>query len=48
MSRLRSAAVRPHRLAFAIAALLPFGSVLAQEATTPAPKTEASTLDTVR
>lgn len=48
MSRLRSAAVRPHRLAFAIAALLPFGSVLAQEATTPAPKTEASTLDTVQ
>ena len=49
MSQLRSAAVRPHRLAFAIAALLPLGTAFAQE--TPAATTEsqeASTLDTVQ
>ncbi len=46
MSQTRSS-VRPHRLALAIAALLPFGSALAQDAAT-APKTEASTLDTVQ
>ena len=47
MSPVRPAAVRPHRLAFAIAALLPFGTAFAQDATTPADK-EAATLDTVR
>ncbi|HJS34099.1 MAG TPA: TonB-dependent receptor, partial [Pseudoxanthomonas sp.] len=49
MSRLRPAAVRPHRLAFAIAALLPFGTALAQETPAPAePATQsATTLDTV-
>ncbi|KRA45130.1 TonB-dependent receptor [Pseudoxanthomonas sp. Root630] len=46
MSRFRPTAVRPHRLAFAIAALLPFGTALAQDA---APATsEAATLDTVQ
>ncbi|HZF97741.1 MAG TPA: TonB-dependent receptor plug domain-containing protein, partial [Pseudoxanthomonas sp.] len=40
MSPSRSALVRPHRLAFAIAALLPFGA-LAQDAT-PAPEAEAA------
>ena len=49
MSRLRPAAVRPHRLAFAIAALLPFGTALAQETPAPTePATQsATTLDTV-
>ena len=47
MSRPRPAVVRPQRLAFAIAALLPFGTAFAQDATTPADK-EAATLDTVR
>ena len=46
MSPVRPAAVRPHRLAFAIAALLPFGTALAQDAT-PADK-DAATLDTVQ
>jgi iron complex outermembrane recepter protein len=45
MSLSRSAAVRPHRLALAIATLLPFGGALAQE-TTPAPA-ETATLGTV-
>ena len=49
MSQLRSAAVRPHRLAFAIAALLPFGTALAQETpVTTAESREASTLDAVQ
>ncbi|HET6783006.1 MAG TPA: TonB-dependent receptor [Pseudoxanthomonas sp.] len=44
----RSSSVRPHRLALAIAALLPFGTVLAQEAAPAAPvQTEATTLDAV-
>ncbi|KAF1708999.1 TonB-dependent receptor [Pseudoxanthomonas sacheonensis] len=45
----RSSSVRPHRLALAIAALLPFGTVLAQEAA-PAASTqsEATTLDAVQ
>jgi len=47
MSQSRLAA-RPHRLAFAIAALLPFGPVLAQEAAPPAATPQASTLDTVQ
>ena len=34
MSRLCPAVVRPHRLAFAIAALLPFGTAFAQDAAT--------------
>ncbi|MGH8026523.1 MAG: TonB-dependent receptor, partial [Pseudoxanthomonas sp.] len=44
----RSSSVRPHRLALAIAALLPFGTVLAQE-TAPAASTqsEATTLDAI-
>ena len=48
MSRLRPTAVRPHRLAFAIAALLPFGTAFAQEtpAAEPAQQT-ATTLDAV-
>ncbi|MEL1263443.1 TonB-dependent receptor [Pseudoxanthomonas putridarboris] len=46
MSRLRPATARPHRLAFAIAALLPFGTALAQEAPAAA-QSEASTLDTI-
>ncbi len=46
MSQNRPAA-RPHRLAFAIAALLPFGPALAQDATPP-PRTDAATLDTVQ
>ncbi|MFT3670329.1 MAG: TonB-dependent receptor [Pseudoxanthomonas sp.] len=48
MSRLRPAAVRPQRLAFAIAALLPFGTAFAQEtpAAEPAPQS-ATTLDAV-
>lgn len=45
MSLSRSAAVRPHRLALAIATLLPFGGALAQE-TPPAPA-ETATLGTV-
>lgn len=49
MSRLRPAVARPHRLAFAIAALLPFGTAFAQETPAPAePATQsATTLDTV-
>ena len=47
MSPVRPAAVRPHRLAFAIAALLPFGTALAQDAASPAEK-DAATLDTVQ
>ena len=47
MSPVRPAAVRPHRLAFAIAALLPFGTALAQDAAAPAEK-DAATLDTVQ
>ncbi|WP_454827862.1 TonB-dependent receptor [Pseudoxanthomonas wuyuanensis] len=46
MSQPRSAAVRPHRLAVAIATLLPIGAALAQETTSAAPA-EASTLETV-
>ena len=48
MSRLRPTAVRPQRLAFAIAALLPFGTAFAQEtpAAEPAQQT-ATTLDAV-
>ncbi|RZJ82991.1 MAG: TonB-dependent receptor, partial [Massilia sp.] len=41
----RSPSVRPHRLALAIAALLPFGAAFAQDAA-PA-QTDATTLDTV-
>jgi iron complex outermembrane recepter protein len=46
----RSSSVRPHRLALAIAALLPFGNVYAQDASTPAAATqsEATTLDAVQ
>jgi iron complex outermembrane receptor protein len=50
MSLTRSPSVRPHRLALAIAALLPFGSALAQDvpaATAPAEKA-ATTLDAVQ
>ena len=47
MSPVRPAALRPQRLAFAIAALLPFGTALAQDAATPAEK-DAATLDTVQ
>jgi iron complex outermembrane receptor protein len=47
MSQSRLAA-RPHRLAFAIAALLPFGPVLAQESAQPAATPQASTLDAVQ
>ncbi|GGD50411.1 TonB-dependent receptor [Pseudoxanthomonas indica] len=47
MSQSRLAA-RPHRLAFAIAALLPFGPVLAQDAAPPATTPQASTLDAVQ
>ena len=50
MSPRRSPSVRPHRLAFAIATLLPFGTALAQEATPDAPAapaTEATTLEAV-
>ncbi|MDR6841767.1 TonB-dependent receptor [Pseudoxanthomonas sacheonensis] len=48
MSSNRSSSVRPHRLALAIAALLPFGSALAQEAAPAAPtQSEATTLDAV-
>ena len=44
----RSSSVRPHRLALAIAALLPFGTVLAQEAAPAAPaQSEATTLDAI-
>lgn len=48
MSRLRPAVVRPHRLAFAITALLPLGTAFAQEtsSTEPAPQS-ATTLDAV-
>ena len=47
MSRLCPAVVRPHRLAFAIAALLPFGTAFAQDAATTTAEKEAATLDTV-
>ena len=47
MSRPRPAVVRPHRLAFAIAALLPFGTAFAQDAATTTAEKEAATLDTV-
>ncbi|HEY5971722.1 MAG TPA: TonB-dependent receptor [Pseudoxanthomonas sp.] len=49
MSPSRSSSVRPHRLALAIAALLPFGHAFAQEAeaAAPAASSEATTLDTV-
>jgi iron complex outermembrane receptor protein len=47
MSRLRPAVARPHRLAFAIAALLPFGTAFAQETPAPAATQSATTLDTV-
>lgn len=45
----RSSSVRPHRLALAIAALLPFGTVYAQDTATPAvpASSEATTLDAV-
>jgi len=51
MSSSRSALVRPHRLAFAIAALLPFGA-LAQDtapaaAQEPVPAEQATTLETI-
>ena len=51
MSPTRSPSVRPHRLALAIAALLPFGSAFAQDATPaePAPAEKAATtLDAVQ
>ena len=49
MPSTRSSSVRPHRLALAIAALLPFGTVLAQEAAPAAPaQSEATTLDAVQ
>ena len=51
MSSIRSFSVRPHRLALAIAALLPFGSAFAQDAVpaTPAPAEKAATtLDAVQ
>ncbi|MET0717827.1 MAG: TonB-dependent receptor, partial [Pseudoxanthomonas sp.] len=46
----RPSSVRPHRLALAIAALLPFGAVCAQETSTPAApaQSEATTLDAVQ
>ena len=47
MSRPRPAVVRPQRLAFAIAALLPFGTAFAQDAATTTAEKEAATLDTV-
>ena len=47
MSRLCPAVVRPHRLTFAIAALLPFGTAFAQDAATTTAEKEAATLDTV-
>lgn len=51
MSPRRSLSVRPHRLAFAIAALLPFGTAFAQETAPAAPAvpaaTQATTLDAV-
>ncbi len=48
MSPLRPAAARPHRLALAVAALLPFGTALAQEPAPAAPVPEsATTLDTL-
>ncbi len=47
MSRPRPAVVRPQRLAFAIAALLPFGSALAQDAAPTAAEKTATTLDAV-
>jgi iron complex outermembrane receptor protein len=49
MSPTRSPSVRPHRLALAIAALLPFGNAFAQDATTSATPSasEATTLDAV-
>ncbi len=47
MSPSRPASVRPHRLALAIVALLPFGAVLAQEIPPAETATEATTLDTV-
>ncbi|RZA29063.1 MAG: Plug domain-containing protein, partial [Lysobacteraceae bacterium] len=49
MSPNRSSSVRPHRLALAIAALLPFGTAFAQDPAPAAPAQEsvATTLDTV-
>jgi iron complex outermembrane receptor protein len=50
MSPSRSALVRPHRLAFAIAALLPFGALAqdaAPEAANAATQPQATTLETV-
>ena len=50
MSLTRSPSVRPHRLALAIATLLPFGSAFAQDAapaTTAAAEKAATTLDAV-
>src|SRR5690606_26815842 len=51
MSPTRSPSVRPHRLALAIAALLPFGSAFAQDAAPAAPapaEKAATTLDAVQ
>ena len=50
MSSNRSSSVRPHRLALAIAALLPLGAVYAQDTATPAApaSSEATTLDAVQ
>ncbi len=47
MSPTRSPSVRPHRLALAIAALLPFGSALAQDAAPTAAEKTATTLAAV-
>ena len=48
MSPTRSPSVRPHRLALAIAALLPFGSAFAQDTAPTAPtSSEATTLDAI-
>ncbi len=47
MSPSRSSRVRPHRLALAIATLLPFGTAFAQQAEPTATTTEATTLDAV-
>ena len=48
MSPTRSPSVRPHRLALAIAALLPFGHVFAQEAAPATPAaSQATTLDAI-
>ena len=49
MSPSRSSRVRPHRLALAIATLLPFGVAFAQDPAPAAPSTsEATTLDAVQ